>query len=78
MNLLIYTSPEELRRTMQEFIDYYNHRRYHEAIGNVTPAVSARSRSEGVLRLTVNQFPNWEISRSFPRRCMPVFTDTLL
>jgi transposase InsO family protein len=37
MNLLIYTSPEELRRTMQEFIVYYNYHRYHEAIGNVTP-----------------------------------------
>lgn len=37
MNLLVYTSPDELRRTMQEFINYYNHRRYHEAIGNVTP-----------------------------------------
>ena len=38
MNLLVYTSPDELRRTMQDFIEYYNHRRYHEAIGNVTPA----------------------------------------
>lgn len=38
MNLLVYTSPGELRRTMQQFIAYYNHRRYHEAIGNVTPA----------------------------------------
>jgi putative transposase len=38
MNLLVYTNPDELRRTMQAFIEYYNHRRYHEAIGNVTPA----------------------------------------
>jgi hypothetical protein len=38
MNLLVYTSPDELRRTMQDFIAYYNRRRYHEAIGNVTPA----------------------------------------
>ena len=38
MNLLVYTSPDHLRRTMQDFIDYYNHRRYHEGIGNVTPA----------------------------------------
>ena len=38
MNLLVYTSPDELCRTMQDFIEYYNYRRYHEAIGNVTPA----------------------------------------
>jgi transposase InsO family protein len=33
MNLLVYTSSDELRRTMQDFIAYYNHRRYREAIG---------------------------------------------
>ncbi len=50
MNLLVYTSPDELRRTMQEFIDYYNHRRYHEAIGNVTPADVYYGRREEILR----------------------------
>jgi hypothetical protein len=34
MNLLVYTSADELRRTMQDFIEYYNYRRYHEAIGH--------------------------------------------
>ena len=50
MNLLIYTSPEELRCTMLAFIDYYNHRRYHEAIGNVTPADAYYGRREEILR----------------------------
>lgn len=50
MNLLVYTSPDELRRTMQEFIEYYNHRRYHEAIGNVTPADVYYGRREEILR----------------------------
>lgn len=50
MNLLVYTSPDELRRTMQEFIDYYNHRRYHEAIDNVTPADVFYGRREEILR----------------------------
>ena len=50
MNLLVYTSPDELRRTMQEFIEYYNHRRYHEAVGNVTPADVYYGRREEILR----------------------------
>jgi transposase InsO family protein len=50
MNLLVYTSPEQLRRTMREFIHYYNHRRYHEAIGNVAPADVYYGRREEILR----------------------------
>jgi RNA-directed DNA polymerase len=50
MNLLVYTSPDELRRTMRDFIAYYNHRRYHEAIGNVTPADVYYGRREEILR----------------------------
>ena len=38
MNLLVYPSPEQLRRAIAEFIGFYNHRRYHEGIGNVAPA----------------------------------------
>jgi putative transposase len=55
MNLLVYTSPDELRRTMQAFIDYYNHRRYHEAIGNVTPADGYDGRREEILRRRAEQ-----------------------
>ena len=38
LNLLVYTSPEQLRAAMAEFIEFYNQRRYHEGIGNVMPA----------------------------------------
>lgn len=55
MNLLVYTSPDELRRTMQAFLDYYNHRRYHEAIGNVTPADVYYGRREEILRRRAEQ-----------------------
>jgi transposase InsO family protein len=33
LNLTDIQSPEEFPRTMQQFIEYYNYRRYHEAIG---------------------------------------------
>ena len=50
LNLLVYTSPEQLRGAMGEFIEFYNHRRYHEGIGNVTPADVYYGRREAVLK----------------------------
>jgi len=29
--------PGELREAIRAFIEYYNYRRYHEGLGNVTP-----------------------------------------
>ena len=33
-----YYSPDELRKRLTEWVDYYNHQRYHESIDNVRPA----------------------------------------
>lgn len=33
VNLLVYSSPEDLRRAIREFIKFYNYRRYHEGSG---------------------------------------------
>jgi transposase InsO family protein len=33
-----YYSPDELRYRLAEFIEYYNHERYHESLDNLTPA----------------------------------------
>ena len=38
LNLLVFTSPEALLAAMAEFIEFYIYHRYHEGIGNVTPA----------------------------------------
>ncbi len=50
LNLLIYTSPEQLRAALAEFIEFYNQRRYHEGIGNVTPADVYYGRREEILQ----------------------------
>ena len=37
INQLPYELPSELKEAIGAFIEYYNHRRYHEGLGNVTP-----------------------------------------
>jgi putative transposase len=37
VNQMPYDMPSELKEAIRAFIDYYNHRRYHEGLGNVIP-----------------------------------------
>jgi hypothetical protein len=38
LNLLVFTTPETSRTPVKEFVEFYNYRRYHHGIGNMTPA----------------------------------------
>jgi len=37
INQIPYDMPSELKEAIRAFIEYYNYRRYHEGLGNVTP-----------------------------------------
>jgi len=37
INLLVRETPGELQEEISQFVQYYNSKRYHEALGNVTP-----------------------------------------
>ncbi len=49
VKLMVYEIPTELRQAVEAFIDYYNCRRYHEGIGNVTPADAYYGRRDEIL-----------------------------
>ena len=41
--------PGNLEVVMTEFVNYYNNRRYHKAMGNVTPSDVLDGRSEEIM-----------------------------
>jgi putative transposase len=62
VNQLPYELPSHLERAIADFVDYYNYRRYHKALGNVTPADVLYGRREAILQrrkevqiLTINR-----------------------
>jgi len=44
-----YYLPEELEDRIRQFVDYYNHQRYHESLNNLTPADVFYGRDQSIL-----------------------------
>ncbi len=50
VNQLPYEFPSQLEKAIAGFVDYYNYRRYHQALGDVTPADVLYGRREQILK----------------------------
>jgi putative transposase len=50
VNQLPYELPSQLEKALADFVDYYNYRRYHKALANVTPADVLYGRREEILK----------------------------
>ncbi len=57
-----YTIPQDLEAEISRFVDYYNHRRVHESLGNLTPADVYEGRTREI------QTARWRLKRQTQQR----------
>ena len=50
VNQLPYEMPSDLEAAIVAFVSYYNYRRYHKVLGNVTPSDVLKGRRPEILR----------------------------
>ena len=50
VNQVTYELPADLEAAIAAFVSYYNYRRYHKALGNVTPSAVLKGRREEILQ----------------------------
>ena len=75
VNQLPYEVPTDLEAAIAAFVSYYNCRRYHMALGNVTPADVLNGRRAGILqRRREEQFQTIERRRRYNRILMEFAT----
>ena len=57
-----YTIPQDLEAEIRRFVDYYNHRRVHESLGNLTPADVYEGRGRDI------QTARWRVKKQTQQR----------
>jgi len=50
LNLVLYKHPNQLRDALERFVRWYNHERYHEALGNLRPIDVYQGRGKQILK----------------------------
>ena len=77
VNEVPYELPADLEAAIVAFVRYYNYRRYHKALGNVTPSdVLKGRRREIVRRRNEEQAQTIERRRRYNRALMELTTPT--